>query len=90
MRTLHHPAQIYYPETRHVYIQVEVSESLSSLDTSLSHLSGLCQVAVPSEAVDVDAGWTALGAFHTVFDIENPCSLAICVYDDSMEPIELD
>ncbi len=47
-------------------------------------------MAVPAEADDVDASWTALGAFHTVFDIKNPCAFDICVYDESMRPIELD
>ena len=90
MRTLHHPAEIYYPETRHVFIQVEVCEELASLNDPCRRLAGLWQVALPSEADDVDAGWTALGAFHTVFDIENPYALDIYVHDESMEPIELD
>jgi hypothetical protein len=90
MRTLHHPAQIYYPDTRHVFIHVEVSESFAGLDAAHSRLAGLWQVAVPSDAEDVDAGWTALGAFHTVFDTVNPCALDICVYDASMQTIELD
>jgi len=30
------------------------------------------------------------GQFHTVFDIKNPCAFDICVYDESMEQIELD
>ena len=90
MRTLHHPAEIYYTKTRHVFIQVEVCEKLVSLDDPCRRLAGLWQVAVPSEADDVDAGWTAMGAFHTVFDIENPYALDICVYDASMRPIELD
>ena len=90
MRTLHHPAEIHYPETRHVFIQVEVCEKLVSLDDPCRRLAGLWQVAVPSEADDVDAGCIALGAFHTVFDIENPYALDIYVHDESMEPIELD
>lgn len=90
MRTLKHPAEIYYHETRHLFIQVEVCEQFASLDVPDSQLSGLWQVAVPAEADDVDAGWTALGAFHTVFDIKNPCAFDICVYDESMEQIELD
>ena len=61
-----------------------------SLDDPCRRLAGLWQVAVPSEADDVDGGWTALGAFYTVFDIENPYALDIYVYDEWMEPIELD
>ena len=90
MKKLQHPAEIYYQETRHLFVQVEVCEQFASLDVPDRQLSGLWQVAVPAEADDVDAGWTALGAFHTVFDIKNPCALDICVYDESMKQIELD
>lgn len=90
MRTLHHSAQIYYPETRHVFIRVELCESFSDLDTPHSRLTGLWQVAVPAEADDVDAGLTALGAFQSVFDTVHPCALDIYVYDASMKLIELD
>lgn len=45
---------------------------------------------VPAEADDVDAGWTDLWAFHTAFEIDNPCAADIFVYDGSMELIELD
>ncbi len=90
MRTLQHPAEICFQETRYLFIQVEVCEKFARLAVPDSQLSGLWQVAVPAEADDVDASWTALGAFHTVFDIKNPCALDICVYDESMEQIELD
>ena len=90
MRTLQHPAEICFQETRYLFIQVEVCEKFARLAVPDSQLSGLWQVAVPAEADDVDASLTALGAFHTVFDIKNPCALDICVYDESMRPIELD
>lgn len=90
MRTLQHPAESHYHQTRHLFVQVEVCEQFASLNVPNSQLSGLWQVAVPAEADDVDAGWTALGAFHTVFDIKNPNAFDICVYDESMEQIELD
>ncbi len=90
MRTLQHPAEICFQETRYLFIQVEVCEKFARLAVPDSQLSGLWQVAVPAEADDVDASWTALGAFHTVFDIKNPCAFDICVYDESMRPIELD
>lgn len=79
MRTLQHPAEICYHETRYLFVQVEVCEQFASQDVPDSQLSGLWQVAVPAEADDVDAGWTALGAFHTVFDIKNPSAFDICV-----------
>jgi hypothetical protein len=47
-------------------------------------------VAVSAGPEDVDAGWTALRAFHTVFDIKNPYVFGISVHDESMEPIKLD
>lgn len=90
MRTLQHPAEICFQETRHLFIQVEVCEKFARLAVPDSQLSGLWQVAVPAEADDVDASWTALGAFHTVFDIKNPCAFDICFYDESMRPIEMD
>lgn len=90
MRTLQHPAEVYYQETRHLFIQVEVCEKFVGLDVPNSQLSGHWQVAVPEELDDVYAGWTALGAFHTVFDIKNLSAFDIFVYDESMEPIELD
>ena len=90
MRTLNHPAQIYYSQIRHFFIEVLAREQFFGTCESLNRLAGLWKVEVPAEADDVDAGWTALGAFHTVFEIDNPCAVDIFVYDESMEPIELD
>ena len=90
MRTLHHNNEIYYPATRHIFLEVEVRQELWSPEEPSNRLAGLWKVAVPLEQDDVDAGWTAMGAFFTVFETANLQAFDVYVYDEQMNPIELD
>lgn len=90
MRTLHHDNEIYYPAARHIFLEVEVRQELFSPDEPSNRLAGLWKVAVPLEQDDVDAGWTAMGAFFTVFETANLQTFDVYVYDEQMNPIELD
>lgn len=45
---------------------------------------------MPLEQDYVDAGWTAMGAFFTVFETANLQAFDVYVYDEQMNPIELD
>ena len=47
MRTLHHDNEIYYPATRHIFLEVEVRQELFSPDEPSNRLAGLWKVAVP-------------------------------------------
>ena len=90
MRTLHHNNEIYYPATRHIILEVEVRQELWSPDEPSNRLAGLWKVVVPLEQGDVDAGWTAMGAFFTVFETANIHAFDIYVFNEQMEQIELD
>lgn len=86
MRTLHHDNEIRHPATRHIFLEVEVRKSCS---LRMSPATAWPGAAVPLNKTR-DAGWTAMGAFFTVFETANLQTFDVYVYDEQMNPIELD